>query len=141
MKIQLLSDLHLEVHPHYQAQPAPDAKLLVLAGDIGSYQAGSRLEDTDFGLGRFSPRHGWPTPVLYVPGNHEYDALEFDATHARLRETCDRLGITWLERAVQMIDGVRFVGTTLWSDFEALVPTDGPLSLPNLAASYAGHAV
>ena len=54
MKIQLLSDLHLEVHPHYQAQPAPDAKLLVLAGDIGSYQAGSRLEDTDFGLGRFS---------------------------------------------------------------------------------------
>jgi predicted phosphodiesterase len=129
VKIQLLSDLHLEVHPHYQAQPAPDAKLLVLAGDIGSYQAGSRLEDTDFGLGRFSPRHGWPTPVLYVPGNHEYDALEFDATHARLRETCDRLGITWLERAVQMIDGVRFVGTTLWSDFEALVPTDGPLSL------------
>jgi len=129
VKLQLLSDLHLEVHPHYQAKAAPDADLLVLAGDIGSYQAGSRLEDADFGLGRFSPRHGWPTPVLYVPGNHEYDALEFDATHARLRETCERLGITWLEREVRVIDGVRFVGTTLWSDFEALVPADGPLSL------------
>ncbi|MEY4713605.1 MAG: hypothetical protein RIS88_3055 [Pseudomonadota bacterium] len=128
MKIQLLSDLHLEVHPHYRPVPAPGADLLVLAGDIGSYQAGSQLVDADFGLGRFSPRQGWPTPVLYVPGNHEYDALEFEATHARLRQTCERLAITWLEREVRVIDGVRFVGTTLWSDFEALVPHHGPLA-------------
>src|SRR5659263_124998 len=43
MKIQLLSDLHLEVHPHWVATPAPGADLLVLAGDIGSYQPGSLL--------------------------------------------------------------------------------------------------
>jgi hypothetical protein len=128
VNIQLLSDLHLEVHPHYRPQPAPGADLLVLAGDIGSYQAGSQLVDPDFGLGRFSPRQGWPTPVLYVPGNHEYDGLEYDEAHARLRATCERLGITWLEREVTVIDGVRFVGTTLWSDFEALVPAQGPLS-------------
>ena len=131
MKIQLLSDLHLEAHPHWVAQPAPGADLLVLAGDIGSYQAGSLLTDSDFGLGRFSPLSGWPTPVLFVPGNHEYDTLDFDAAHTRLRETCVRLGITWLEREVIKLNGlapdsgssdrpIRFIGTTLWSDFDAL---------------------
>jgi hypothetical protein len=121
MKIQLLSDLHLEVHPHFQPRPAPDAQLLVLAGDIGSYQAGSLLAGDDFGLERFSPRLGWPTPVLYVPGNHEYDNLDFDAAHERLRAACERLGITWLEREVVELAGVRFIGTTLWADFDALV--------------------
>jgi predicted phosphodiesterase len=127
MKIQLLSDLHLEVHPLWQPVPAPDADLLVLAGDIGSYQAGTRLSDDDFGLARFSPLNAWPAPVLFVPGNHEYDALDFDAAHARLRQTCKRLGITWLEREVFTCPGgpdkpVRFIGTTLWSDFDALGP-------------------
>lgn len=120
-----MSDLHLEGQPSFQARPAPGADLLVLAGDIGSYQPGSRLDEDDFGLARFSPRHGWPVPVLYVPGNHEYDALDFDETHARLRETCDRLDITWLEREVLVRDGVRFIGTTLWSDFDALVLQPG----------------
>ncbi len=125
MKIQLLSDLHLESNPDFEPQPAPGADLLVLAGDIGSYQNGSHLGargDTDFGLARFSPLKGWPVPVLFVPGNHEYDALDFDTTHARLRDTCDRLGLIWLERAVVVLGGVRFVGTTLWSDFDALGP-------------------
>jgi predicted phosphodiesterase len=125
VKIQLLSDLHLESHPEYFARPAPGAQLLVLAGDIGSYQDGSRLTGEDFGLERFSPRAGWPVPVLYVPGNHEYDNLDFDETHARLRATCDRLGITWLEREVAVIDGIRFVGTTLWTDFDALARLPG----------------
>lgn len=125
MKIQLLSDLHLEGHPNYVPRPAPQADLLVLAGDIGSYQRGSRLEDSDFGLARFSPREGWPVPVLYVPGNHEYDALDFDETHARLRETCERLGITWLEREERAFGDVRFVGTTLWADFDALALQPG----------------
>jgi hypothetical protein len=125
VKIQLMSDLHLESHPAYHARPAPGADLLVLAGDVGSYQSGSQLQGDDFGLERFSPKHGWPVPVLYVPGNHEYDNLDFDATHERLRATCDRLGITWLEREVVVIDDVRFVGTTLWADFDALVVRPG----------------
>ena len=141
MKIQLLSDLHLEVDPGWTPTPAPGADLLVLAGDIGSYQPGSKLTDADFGLGRFSPRDGWPTPVLFVPGNHEYDALDFDEAHVRLRETCERLGIVWLEREVftwpQAGSGpgghspgepVRFIGTTLWSDFDALCPCVAPAS-------------
>ena len=125
MKIQLLSDLHLESHPAFHCAPAPGADLLVLAGDIGSYQRGSRLQDDDFGLGRFSPLRNWPVPVLYVPGNHEYDLLDFDATHGRLRETCERLGITWLEREVLVRGAFRFVGTTLWADFDAIAMRPG----------------
>ena len=125
MKLQLLSDLHLEVHPQLQIAPVPGADLLVHGGDIGSYQAGSRIIEPDFGLTRFSPRHGWPMPVLYVPGNHEYDNADFDTVDARLRTLCEALDIGWLERETRVIQGVRFIGTTLWADFDALVePAD-----------------
>ena len=129
VNIQLLSDLHLESHPHFTAQPLAGADLLVLAGDIGSYQNGSQLTSqniSDFGLARFSPLPvsqggaGWPTPVLFLPGNHEYDGLDFDETHARLRDTCERLGLIWLEQQTVVLQGVRFVGSTLWADFDAL---------------------
>ena len=126
MKIQLLSDLHLETDPTWRAQPIPGADLLVLAGDIGSYQPGNKMQDADFGLRQFSPLTDWPTPVVFVPGNHEYDGLDFDVAHARLQETCARLGLIWLERKTYLTvsspnnKAVRFVGTTLWSDFSAL---------------------
>lgn len=132
MNIQLLSDLHLETHPHFVPQPAAGADVLVLAGDIGSYQAGSLLldhHDADFGLARFSPLNGWPTPVLFVPGNHEYDNLDWDEAHQRLQATCARLQITWLDREVRVLQGVRFVGSTLWSDFDALGPLAGHTGL------------
>jgi hypothetical protein len=135
MKIQLLSDLHLESQPHFNAQAAPGADLLVLAGDIGSYQARSQLSAlgmADFGLARFSPLPvaqggaGWPTPVFFIPGNHEYDGLDFVETHGRLRQTCERLGLVWLEREVLVHNAVRFVGCTLWTDFDAL--STGPMA-------------
>jgi hypothetical protein len=39
MRLQLLSDLHLESEA-FDPEPAPDAELLVLAGDIDSTWAG-----------------------------------------------------------------------------------------------------
>ena len=134
MNIQLLSDLHLESHPHFTAQPLAGADVLVLAGDIGSYQHNSdltRLGVPDFGLARFSPRPvheggaAWPTPVIFVPGNHEYDGLEFDEAHQRLRQACERWGLIWLEQESVVLQGVRFVGCTLWSDFDALSSAAG----------------
>ena len=134
MNIQLLSDLHLESHPHFTAQPLAGADVLVLAGDIGSYQYNSdltRLAVPDFGLARFSPRPvheggaGWPTPVIFVPGNHEYDGLEFDEAHQRLRQACERWGLIWLEQESVFLQGVRFVGCALWSDFDALSSAAG----------------
>lgn len=134
MNIQLLSDLHLEAHPHFVPEHAPNADALILAGDIGSYQEGSMLVtqgDNDFGLARFSPRTdlaAWPVPVFFVPGNHEYDGMDFEEAQARLQESCARLQITWLHRRVIEMKGVRLIGCTLWSDFEALVPAQGPLT-------------
>lgn len=120
VNIQLLSDLHLESNPHFVPQHAPGADVLVLAGDIGSYQNASLLTQlgiADFGLGRFA---GWPCPVVFLPGNHEYDGQDFDGTHERLQEVCARLGLIWLERTAATIAGTRFIGCTLWTDFDAI---------------------
>ncbi|GGH65872.1 hypothetical protein GCM10010975_34110 [Comamonas phosphati] len=128
MKIQLLSDLHLEVHPQFVAEPAPGADVLVLAGDIGAYQSRHQVDGENFGLERFSPLSqyaGWPVPVLFVPGNHEYDMQDFDTARERLQRICERLGLIWLDRETAVLDGVRFIGTTLWSDFDAMAMHEG----------------
>lgn len=121
MRIQLFSDLHLERDPTFEPLIHPGTDVIVLAGDIGSYQARSRLPDEDFGLARFSPRRtGSTARVLYVPGNHEFDGLEHDEAYERLQRVCNYLGIEWLDRETIVIGGVRFIGSTLWSDFDAL---------------------
>ena len=131
MRIQLLSDLHLERAPDWQPKPLPNIDVLVLAGDVGSYQAGSWLKDDDFGLRRFSPRTAgapWKR-VLYLPGNHEFDSHEYATTYARLRALCTELGIEWLDRETIVIDQVRFVGAILWADFDALAASEKSLTL------------
>ncbi|MCS0656886.1 metallophosphoesterase [Massilia terrae] len=128
MRIQLFSDLHLETDPDFTPIVADGTDVVVLAGDIGSYQPGSRLQGDDFGLGRFAPgRLGTACKVLYIPGNHEFDSFEYDEAYARLRGICEQLDIIWLEREVLVIDGVRFVGSTLWSDFDALANNERSL--------------
>lgn len=110
MRLQLLSDLHLETES-FVPEPAPLAEALVLAGDIdASWQ----------GLERFA---GWPVPVLFVAGNHEFDGRDIDAAWAGLRARCAALGITLLEQAEALLTGddgrrVRFLGTVRWSDFD-----------------------
>jgi hypothetical protein len=110
VKIQLLSDLHLESEA-FDPQPAPDADLLVLAGDI------------DAGWTGFARFAHWPVPVLFVAGNHEFDGRELDEAWPGLRERAERLGWTLLERQSTVLTDrqgqrVRFVGTIRWSDFD-----------------------
>lgn len=110
MNIQILSDLHLETED-FEPRPAPDADLLVLAGDIDS---------TWQGLSLFAD---WPVPAIFVPGNHEFDGRDIDEALAGLRDHCRQLNITLLERESLIVpapDGrmVRFLGTTRWSDFD-----------------------
>jgi len=110
MRLQLLSDLHLETET-FDPEPAPGAELLVLAGDIDATWAGFE---------RFA---GWPVPVLVVAGNHEFDFREMNDTGPALREHCARLGLQLLQReTVVLTDAagrrLRFVGCTRWSDFD-----------------------
>jgi len=130
MRIQLFSDLHLERYPHFVPEIRDDTDVVILAGDIGSYQEGSRLTGDDFGLGRFSPLRPGATRarVLYIPGNHEFDGLEYEEAYTRLQATCARLGIEWLDAQALVIGDVRFIGTTLWSDFDALAVQEQDLT-------------
>ncbi|MEO7150540.1 MAG: phosphoesterase [Burkholderiaceae bacterium] len=110
MRLQLLSDLHLETE-RYAPQPALDAELLVLGGDIDS---------TWDGLALF---RDWPVPVLMVAGNHEYDRREVTTATTELRARCDALSIRLLEcESVVLNDRqgrrIRFVATPRWCDFD-----------------------
>ena len=114
MKLQLLSDLHLETET-FSPQPAPGAELLVLAGDIDSTWAG------------YEHFAGWPVPVVVVAGNHEFDGRDFDQALLGLRALCERLGFTFLERASHHVTAasgqrVRMLGSTRWSDFDTFGP-------------------
>lgn len=114
MRIQLLSDLHLETET-FEPQPAPGAEVLVLAGDIDA---------TWQGLGRFAD---WPVPVLLVAGNHEFDGRDIGEAWAGLRLRCGEWGITLLEQSHTVLTGddgrrVRFLGTIRWSDFDLFGP-------------------
>ena len=114
MRLQLLSDLHLETEA-YEPVPAPGAELLVLAGDIDStWRALERFRD-------------WPQPVIFVAGNHEFDGRDLDQAWPALRERCESLSIRLLERESVVLAGadgrrIRFVGTIRWSDFDLFGP-------------------
>ncbi|WP_418317438.1 metallophosphoesterase [Piscinibacter sakaiensis] len=116
MRIQLLSDLHMETEP-FDPQPAPGAELLVLAGDICSrWEAYRCFAD-------------WPVPVLAIAGNHEYDRRELREALPALRAHCAGFGIQLLERqSVVLPDDrgrrIRFLGTVRWSDFDLFGPED-----------------
>jgi hypothetical protein len=110
LKLQLLSDLHLETET-FDPEPAPGAELLVLAGDVDSTWAGYE---------RFA---GWPVPVVVVAGNHEFDGRELGDAWPALREHCARFGLRLLQREALVFsasDGqrVRILGATRWSDFD-----------------------
>lgn len=114
MKLQVLSDLHLETES-FDPEPAPGADLLVLAGDIDTTWAAYE---------RFA---GWPVPVLVVPGNHEFDRRELRQALPAFRDHCARLGLRVLEQDEVVHaapDGrrIRFLGTVRWSDFEVFGP-------------------
>lgn len=104
MKLNVLSDLHIGVAGF--EQPRNDADLVILAGDIARPK-----QAVEWAL-------GFDRPVLYVPGNHEFYGSSLDATIAELRALCEGSHVHLLHDDAVHIDGVRFLGTTLWTDFQ-----------------------
>lgn len=105
MKIRVLSDLHLELCP-WQA-PAVDADVVVLAGDIHAH-----THAIDWAIAVFPGQQ-----IVYVPGNHEFYDAEIYGLRQQLRQRAgDQLHV--LDDSAIEIDGVRFLGSTLWTDYK-----------------------
>jgi predicted phosphodiesterase len=103
MKLNVLSDLHLSVGG--LQQPHNDADVVVLAGDIArpSESAAWALQ--------------FDKPVLYVLGNHEFYGGSIEGTADELKRLCAGTHVHVLDDDEIVIDGVRFLGSTLWTDF------------------------
>ena len=107
MRILILSDLHLESNPGWILPPLPDHDVVVLAGDIHRSPAD----------GVMWAEKTFAKPVVYVLGNHEFyggkigdwcfgGAMAAMGAHVHL-----------LCRGEVVVDGVRFLGATLWTDY------------------------
>jgi predicted phosphohydrolase len=106
MKIHLLSDLHTEFAAF--DPPRTDADVVVLAGDTSTGMKGIALAKAWFP----------DLPVLYVAGNHEYYGESIPRLNHKLRAAADAAGVHFMENRELVIGGVRFLGCTLWTDFE-----------------------
>ncbi len=105
MRIRVLSDLHRE----FGGTELPDvpADVVVLAGDTdratkGVVWARKRFPDT---------------PVLYIAGNHEFYNERIGRLHEKLREAAAGSNVIILENDTAELNGFRFFGATLWTDF------------------------
>lgn len=130
MLVQIASDLHLEYlnrrFPGFRrvaqlVKPLPD--LLVLAGDI------------HIGTGMVEQFGDWPYPVLYVPGNHEFYDTAIHPQVERIRLAARDSAMRVLFRDEWIFGGVRFLGCTLWTNYQ-LMGTGGR----QLAAMLASEA-
>ncbi len=103
MKLHVLSDLHLNVAA--LKVPHTDADIVILAGDI------ARPKDAIAWASTFTQ------PILFVPGNHEFYGGSLDSAVQELKQLCRGSAIRVLDSEAVVIGDVRFLGTTLWTDF------------------------
>lgn len=120
MKIRLLSDLHTEFRLPYKTADFAEycgEDVLVLAGDIASGSTNT-MDVIKFFLDQGFPK------VIYVPGNHEYYGTGFDDFNDKMSDKCyNTSGAYYLNPDAVVIDGVKFIGATLWTNF-----ADNPFS-------------
>lgn len=107
MKLHVLSDLHTEFEGF--TIPKTDADLLVLAGDIGV-----KLNGLEQALKTSK------IPVVYVVGNHEYYGAAIPKLTIELQDAARGSQVHFLENDEFIFQNVRFLGCTLWTDFEIL---------------------
>jgi len=118
MKIQIVSDLHLEFSD-ILIKNTNNADVLILGGDImiaekvlkPESELGIRFRD-------FLKRCSFQFPhVIYIAGNHEFYGGYWSKSLDSLRAACGvHDNIYFLERDTKIIDDVVFVGGTLWTD-------------------------
>lgn len=112
MKIAFMSDIHLEIcDKPLLKKYIGSGDVLVLAGDITSYPNFIKdfkwINSLEFGH------------VVYVAGNHEFyngDIVETKVEIKNIVSGYDK--IHYLDDEFICIDGVNFIGSTLWTDFD-----------------------
>ena len=111
MKIFIASDLHGEAWSHgYDVPEGLDFDVAVFAGDVHhAYRAVSWLTNQ---------RALWHKPMLFVAGNHEYYGSVLEDAAATIRDKSRGTNVRFLDATdVPVIDGVRFLGCTMWTDY------------------------
>jgi predicted phosphodiesterase len=106
LRLWILSDLHLEYAPF--SPPRVEADLVILSGDIAPGTAGVN----------WAREHLDGLPVLYIAGNHEFYGEDFPGLIDRLREAAEGSTVYVLENDELLLGGVRFLGCSMWSDFD-----------------------
>jgi len=125
--IQIASDLHIECKNSEKINPldyiTPKAKILILAGDIGSLYKFQQLKNF------LSKICNYFEFVLYIPGNHEYyyhddcEKLSFSTLELRLKKLdCDIPNLHIVCKGSVRIGNVCICGCTLWSNPLCEVP-------------------
>ena len=128
MKLLILSDLHLEFGTFRVPEVEVDA--VILAGDVATSPAKAirwAQRPTNFG----------DTPIILVPGNHEFYDGVMDTSLKDMHHAAGSNAHA-LDSGEVVLNGVRFLGTSLWTDFALAVETEaGPVSDPSRAMAYA----
>lgn len=108
MRIRYLSDLHMEFTDYLPSTiPSVGEDVVILSGDIGV-----GVQGVHWACRAFAGR-----PVVYVLGNHEYYSNHFENLPYEARASAGESNVHVLEDESISIGGVRFLGTTLWTDF------------------------
>lgn len=106
MRLHVLSDLHLEFAPFQLVDTPADA--VIIAGDVHPGYRGIEWVMENFKK----------TPVIYVMGNHEFYGKDIPKLTLEFKERARGTNIHILENEAVEIDGISFLGATLWTDFD-----------------------
>ena len=110
MRIQILSDLHLEFQRDLCLDIVPGVDAMIVAGDICS--------GTAKGFAYLRREAGPDLAIIAVAGNHEFYGSIWQDERAEARISAATHGIAWLDDDRCEIGAVRFLGATLWTDYE-----------------------
>ncbi|MGO4740719.1 metallophosphoesterase [Bosea sp. 2KB_26] len=113
MRLLVLSDIHLEFGSFSLPEKLDDFDVAVFAGDIGRpiVQAIQWIEQQ-----RRGPLRG--RPAVFVVGNHELYGSEINAALSDGIAMAERYGIHMLAPGCVVLGGTRFIGATLWTDYD-----------------------
>lgn len=135
MKLQILSDLHLESQA-FTLKVHPEADAVVLAGDVAAWSARERM---------LSLIKSCSKPVLYVPGNHEAYKTTRNAVwdlHAHWKEGMSHFHPLSHYPHEYHHGDVVVIGCTLWTNFSLPFMYEGKVeSRPALAEILARNGI